>query len=74
MLEILIISIVLVLIAFALFGLRMLFIKNSEFRGTCAGNSSFLKKEGIACGVCGAKPGESCAKDDKDKSISQSQV
>lgn len=72
MIEVLIISIILMLIAFALFGVRLLFIKNGEFRGTCAGNSPFLNKEGIKCGICGAKPGESCAKDDKDRSISQS--
>ena len=65
MITVVIVSIILVLLAFALFGIRILLVKNGEFRGTCAGNSPYLRKEGIACGVCGAKPGEECAKDDK---------
>ncbi|HUR31482.1 MAG TPA: hypothetical protein VMZ69_08605 [Saprospiraceae bacterium] len=71
MLVILLVSIILVLSAFALFGIRLLLVKNGEFRGTCAGNSPFLRKEGIACGVCGAKPGEECAKDGKEKTTAQ---
>lgn len=70
--EIVAISVVLVLIAFAMFGIRMLFVKNGEFRGTCSGNSPFLRKDGIACGLCGAKPGEECSKD-KDQATVQSQ-
>ena len=72
MFEVLILSIVLVLVAFGLFGIRILLIKNGEFRGTCAGNSPYLRKEGIVCGVCGAKPGENCAKEDKKETTSQS--
>ncbi|MCC6462495.1 MAG: hypothetical protein IT260_18650 [Saprospiraceae bacterium] len=56
-------SVVLVLIAFFLFSVRLLFVKGGEFRGTCAGNSSFLRKDGIACGVCGRQPGEACGKE-----------
>ena len=74
MLQILIISVILMLLAFALFGVRLLFVKNGEFKGTCAGNSPFLKKEGIACGVCGAKPGEDCAKDEKQQTTSQNRA
>lgn len=63
MLELLLLSVIFMFIAFAFFGIRMLFVKKGEFRGTCAGNSPYLQKDGVACGVCGAKPGESCAKD-----------
>jgi len=63
MIPVLIASVVFVLIAFFLFSVRLLFVKGGEFRGTCAGNSSFLKKDGIACGVCGRKPGEACGKE-----------
>ncbi|MBM3177336.1 MAG: hypothetical protein FJZ78_04940 [Bacteroidetes bacterium] len=38
---------------FALMGVRLLFVKNGEFRGTCATQSPFLAKEGITCGYCG---------------------
>jgi len=60
MLPILLVSIALLLLAFALFSVRLLFVKNGEFRGTCASNSPFLQKEGATCGVCGRKPGEPC--------------
>lgn len=63
MMPVLLASVVFVLIAFFLFSVRLLFVKGGEFRGTCAGNSSFLKKDGIACGVCGRKPGEACGKE-----------
>ncbi len=60
MLPVLIVSIVLLLMAFALFSVRLLFVKNGEFRGTCAANSPFLQKEGSTCVVCGRMPGEPC--------------
>ncbi|MCK6693517.1 MAG: hypothetical protein L6Q97_15655 [Thermoanaerobaculia bacterium] len=66
MLTVLLASVVFVLAAFFMFSLRLLFVKGGEFRGTCAGNSSFLNKEGIACGVCGRKPGEGCGKEDQN--------
>jgi hypothetical protein len=63
MLAVLIASVFIMLLAFGLLGLRILLLKNGAFRGTCAGNSIFLKNEGIACGVCGRQPGEVCGKD-----------
>ncbi len=57
-------SLVLILFAFALFSVRLLFVKNGEFRGTCASNSPYLQKEGATCGVCGRKAGEACGKPD----------
>lgn len=66
MLPVLIISIALVLIAFALFSVRLLFVKKGEFRGTCASNSPFLQKEGAVCGVCGRKAGEACGQEDNE--------
>ena len=52
---------------FALMSVRLIFIKNGEFRGTCATQSPFLAKEGIACGYCGKTigAGESCPNADK---------
>lgn len=65
MLPVLILSVALVLIAFFMFSLRLLFVKGGEFRGSCAGNSPFLQKEGAVCGVCGRKPGEACGKEEE---------
>jgi hypothetical protein len=32
---------------------RLLFVKNGEFRGTCASQSPWLIKEGVTCNFCG---------------------
>jgi hypothetical protein len=47
---------------FALMSVRLIFIKDGEFRGTCATQSPYLAKEGITCGYCGKTigEGESC--------------
>ncbi len=53
---------------FALMSVRLIFIKNGEFRGTCASQSPFLAKEGIVCGYCGKTMGEGdpCPNSDKE--------
>jgi hypothetical protein len=48
---------------FVLMSVRLIFLKNGEFKGTCASQSPFLNKEGAACGYCGRKPGETCKND-----------
>ncbi len=67
MLPVLILSIALVLLAFALFSVRLLFLKKGEFRGSCASNSPFLQKEGAVCGACGRKTGEMCGKEEEQQ-------
>jgi hypothetical protein len=52
---------------FALMSVRLIFLKNGEFRGTCASQSPFLAKEGITCGYCGKVVGEGDACGDPDK-------
>lgn len=52
---------------FALMSVRLIFLKNGEFRGTCASQSPFLAKEGITCGYCGKVIGEGDACGDPDK-------
>ena len=74
MLPVLIVSVVLVLVAFFLFSVRLLFVKGGEFRGTCAGNSPFMKNQGVACGVCGSKPGEACEREAEPAISSKSQA
>lgn len=53
---------------FILMSVRLLFIKNGEFRGTCASQSPWLKKEGANCGYCGRdlSSGDACGKDEID--------
>lgn len=45
---------------FALFfiflSVRLIFIKNGEFRGTCASQSPFLNQDGEICSFCGKAP------------------
>ncbi|WP_255066812.1 hypothetical protein [Lacihabitans sp. LS3-19] len=57
------VTIGLVIIAFLMFSVRLLFIKNGEFKGTCASNNPMLQKEGVVCGVCGRVAGEPCGDD-----------
>ena len=46
---------------FILMSVRLIFLKNGEFKGTCASQNPFLNKDGEACGFCGKQPGEVCA-------------
>lgn len=63
MLNAILISILLIAVAFGALAIKLLFKKNGKFSGTCAGNSEFLQKEGVACPVCGAQPDEQCKKE-----------
>jgi hypothetical protein len=38
---------------FILMSVRLIFLKNGEFKGTCASQSPFLNKEGVTCSFCG---------------------
>jgi len=53
---------------FILMSVRLIFVKDGEFRGTCATQSPFLAKEGITCGYCGkvVGAGEACGDPDKE--------
>tara|TARA_B100000900_G_C20545968_1_gene702542 strand:- start:1221 stop:1418 length:198 start_codon:yes stop_codon:yes gene_type:complete len=62
--EIFLISIVLVTIAFSGIAIKLIFKKNGEFSGTCASNSPFLQNSDEPCGICGKIPTSSeCAND-----------
>ncbi|UBM57962.1 hypothetical protein LAG90_14225 [Marinilongibacter aquaticus] len=63
--KIVIISLVFMLLAFLLFSVRLLFVKNGEFKGTCANNNPMLQDAGAVCGVCGRKAGEACEESEK---------
>ncbi|WP_448519064.1 hypothetical protein [Rhodoflexus sp.] len=51
---------------FALMSVRLLFLKNGEFKGTCATQSPVLRENGVDCLVCGKKAGEECKNEIKD--------
>jgi hypothetical protein len=48
---------------FVLMSVRLIFLKDGEFKGTCASQNPYLNKDGAACGYCGKtmKSGDSCA-------------
>ena len=47
-------------------GLRTVFVKGGEFRGTCGSNNPMLKNDIGECTVCGSKPGEECQGDENN--------
>jgi len=55
-------------LAIAGIAIKILVKKGGEFSGTCASNSPFLKKEGEACGLCGASAEERC-KSEESKAV-----
>ncbi|MFZ6001075.1 MAG: hypothetical protein ACOYW3_11245 [Bacteroidota bacterium] len=55
---------------FLLMSVRLIFIKDGEFRGTCASQNPMLAKEGITCNYCGKTIGEgdtACGDPEKGK-------
>ncbi|WP_143962922.1 hypothetical protein [Litoribacter populi] len=53
---------------FLLMSVRLLFLKNGQFKGTCASQNPYLNKSGESCGYCGKKmdEGESCGNPDNE--------
>lgn len=56
-------TILIVMVSFALISLRIILIKNGEFRGSCSSNNPMLKNELGECTVCGKKADEPCKND-----------
>lgn len=56
--ELLLITIVLLGLAFAGIAIKIWAKKDGEFSGTCASQSPFLNKEGESCSFCGKSPDE----------------
>lgn len=63
MVEVLFFAIIILGLAFAGIALRILLVKDGEFRGTCATNNPMLTNQIGECSVCGAKPEEACQND-----------
>lgn len=64
----LILTLILVGLFFVGMSVRLILLKNGEFKGTCASQSPFLNKDGVKCGYCGkdVKAGESCVNPDNE--------
>jgi len=63
MLKIVLVAVVLVGLAFAFIAIRILVLKDGQFKGTCANNNPFMQKQGVTCGVCGKVAGDPCEND-----------
>lgn len=61
--SVLIITIIMLALAFSGIAIKLILKKDGEFSGTCASQSPFLNKEGENCSFCGATPEEKCKKD-----------
>jgi hypothetical protein len=44
-------------IFFLLMSVRVIFVKDGAFKGTCASQNPILNKNGEVCGYCGKAPG-----------------
>ena len=67
----LLVAVVLVGLFFAMLSVRLIFLKDGEFKGTCASQSPFLNKEGATCGYCGRKVGEGEACGNPDSEVNK---
>ncbi|MFT5859127.1 MAG: hypothetical protein ACI865_001224 [Flavobacteriaceae bacterium] len=61
--ELVLLSIGLLALAFAGIAIKIWAKKGGEFAGTCASNNPMLQEQGAACGLCGASPEEKCKSD-----------
>ena len=55
-------------IFFVLMSVRLIFLKNGEFKGTCASQSPFLQNDGVTCSLCGKKASE-CENNENQESL-----
>ena len=64
----LVFTLVLIGLFFVGMSVRLILLKNGEFKGTCASQSPFLNKDGVKCGYCDKemKAGETCGNPDNE--------
>lgn len=67
--KLLLLTLVLLLIAFAGIAIKIWAKKDGEFAGTCASQNPMLNKNGEACGFCGKTPDQfdSCSEPEHTK-------
>ncbi len=58
--KVILLSIVLLAIAFAGIAIKLLVKKDGKFSGTCSSNNPLLQNETGACSICGASREEKC--------------
>lgn len=58
--KLVLLSVGLLILAFAGIAVKILIKKDGKFAGTCASNNPMLREEGVSCSVCGARPEEQC--------------
>lgn len=63
--EVVLLSIGLLALAFAGIAIKIWAKKGGEFAGTCASNNPLLTEKGASCGLCGAQPEEQCLNTEK---------
>lgn len=53
---------------FIMMSVRLIFLKNGQFKGTCASQNPYLNKDGGTCGYCGKKvdAGNECGNPDNE--------
>lgn len=66
--EIVLVIVGLVGMFFVLMSVRIILLKNGEFKGTCASQSPFLRNAGGTCGYCGKDIG-SCENEDGETEV-----
>jgi hypothetical protein len=66
-LKLILISFVLLGLAFAGIAIKIWGKKDGKFAGTCASQNPYLNKNGDACGMCGKLPEEQDCKNDQVK-------
>jgi hypothetical protein len=52
MLVTIILAAIIMALVFAMIAIRIILIKNGEFRGTCSTNNPLLKAKGVECEIC----------------------
>ena len=58
--EVFLISVLIIGLAFGGIAIKILLKKDGEFSGTCSSQNSLINEDGEVCGICGAMPQEKC--------------
>lgn len=62
-------TLALVSLFFLLMSVRLIFLKDGKFKGTCASQNPYLNQEGAPCGYCGKTVDEDSACGNPDNEV-----